>query len=191
MKKFLTLRNIVLCGAVLFALVAFFVSFGANLTVTMDGGRGKLLNIVWGCKVAVFNGEREVLPYDIGPSVLPLVGLILVLVGGLGAAVVGLFIQKPWARFVVVGCAVIVLTGAIFQFFFVSAFARAFVDALVKTSGVNPSPEEYNEILNVYKTQFQNGNPSCPGAVLSAIFGIVAAGAAGASQFLPEKQLVK
>ena len=104
---------------------------------------------------------------------------------------VGLFLQKPWAKWVVVACAAIVLTGAIFQFFFVSSFARAFVDAMIKATHANPTPEEYNQTLSMFKTELQNGDPSYVGGVLCGVFGIVAALAAGVSQFLPEKELVK
>ena len=191
MKKFLTLRNIVLLSAVLFGLIAFFVSFGSNLTVTLDGNRGTLLNITWGCKIAIYDGKREAIPYEIGPSVLLLIGIIVILVGSLGMAGVGLFLQKPWAKWVVVCCAAVVLTGAIFQFFFVSSFARSFIDAMIKATHADPSPEEYKELLSMVKTQMQNGQPSDVGNVLCGVFGIVAALAAGVSQFLPEKELAK
>ena len=188
MKKFFTLRNIVLLGAVVFGLVAFFLSFAANLTVTMDGSRGTLKNIVWGCNLFVADGHAEVPPYKFGPSVLTMIGFILILVGILGAAAVGLFLQKPFAKWIVVACAAVALVGSVFTFIFVGPFARAFTDAMVKSTGMELTPEQYNQLLEQVKGQFESGNPSCPGCIVAGILGIIAAGAAGASQFLPEKK---
>ena len=186
MKKFFTIKNIVLLGAVVFGLVAFFLSFGANLIVTMDGTRGTLKNIVWGCNLFVADGHADVPPYKIGPSVLTMIGFILILVGILGAAAVGLFLQKPWAKWVVIGCAAVALVGSVFTFIFVGPFARAFTDAMIKAQGLHPTQEQYNYFLEQVKGMFKD--PSCPGCVVAGILGIIAAGAAGASQFLPEKK---
>ena len=188
MKKFFTLKNIVLLGAVVFGLVAFFLSFGANLNVTIDGTRGTLKNIVWGCNLFVANGHGEVPPYKIGPSVLTMIGFILILVGILGAAAVGLFLQKPWAKWIVVACAAVALVGSVFTFIYVGPFARAFTDAMFKSQGLHPTQEQYNHMFEQVKEMFKNGDPSCPGCVVAGILGIIAAGAAGASQFLPEKK---
>ena len=188
MKNFFTLKNIVLLGAVVFGLVAFFLSFAANLTTTIDGARGTMKNIVWGCNLFVSEGHVEVPPYKIGPSVLTMIGFILILVGILGAAGIGLFLQKPWAKWIVVACAAVALVGSVFTFIYVGPFARAFTDAMFKAQGLHPTQEQYNHMFEQVKEMFKNGDPSCPGCVVAGILGIIAAGAAGASQFLPEKK---
>ena len=187
MKKFFTLRNILLLVAAVFGLVAFFISFGTNLTVTMDGIRGTLKGIIWGCKSYSLEGKDYPVPYKFGPSVLPMIGLILVLVGTIGAVAIGLLVKKPFAKWIVLCCAVVALAGSVMAFIVVGPFARAYVDAAIKAEGDTPTPEQYEQMLTMMKTQLENGNPTCVGSVLSGIFGIVAAGAAGVSQFLPEK----
>ena len=188
MKKFFTLKNIVLLGAVVFGLAAFFLSFAANLTVNMGGSRGTLKNIVWGCNQFVSEGHVDVPPYKIGPSVLTMIGFILILVGILGAAAVGLFLQKPWAKWVVVACAVVALAGSVMTFIYIGPFARAYVDAMFKADGSHPTQEQYNYFLEQFKQMIKDGDPSCPGCIIAGILGIIAAGAAGVSQFLPEKK---
>lgn len=191
MKKFLTLRNIVLLGALVFGLLAFFLSFGASMTVTMDGSRGTMKNIIWGCNLFVVEGHGEVPPFEFGPSVLPMIGLILILVGTLAAVVVGLFLNKPFAKWIVLCGAVVALAGSVMAFIVVGPFARAYVDAVVKAGEMSLTPEQYNQLLEMMKTELNKGNPVAVIPVLSGIFGIIAAGACGVSQFLPEKQLAK
>ena len=188
MKKFFTLKNILLLGAAFFGLLAFFLSFGASMKVTMEGTRGELRHIIWGCDAAVYDGHVEAIPYKIGPSVLPMVGLILILVGILAAVVVGLFLNKPFAKWIVVGCAVVALAGSIMAFIVIGPFARAYVDAMIKAMGIQPTQAQYDQALAEVKTMFKNGDPVTVIPVLSGIFGIIAAGAAGVSQFLPEKK---
>ena len=188
MKKFFTLRNIVLLGALVFGLLAFFLSFGARMTVTLDHTRGTLLHIIWGCDAMIYEGHREAAPYQFGPSVLPMIGLILILVGTLAAVVVGLFLNKPFAKWIVLCGAVVALAGSVMAFIVVGPFARAFVDATIKASGMSLTPEQYNQMLEMMKTEINKGDPVYVIPVLSGIFGIVAALAAGASQFLPEKK---
>ena len=188
MKKFFTLKNILLLGAAVFGLLAFFLSFGASMTVTMDSIRGELRHIIWGCDVAVYEGHVQAVPYKFGPAVLPMVGLILILVGILAAVVVGLFINKPFAKWIVVGCAVVALAGSVMAFIVVGPFARAYLDATIKASGMKLTPEQYDQYLAEVKTMFKNGDPVTVIPVLSGIFGIIAAAAAGVSQFLPEKK---
>ena len=65
MKKFFTLKNILLLGAAVLGLLAFFLSFGASMKVTMDGTRGELRHIIWGCDVAVYEGHVEAVPYKV------------------------------------------------------------------------------------------------------------------------------
>ena len=48
MKKFLTVRNIVLLSGALLLVVAFFLSFAAKLSISNSGVDGAYNNIVWG-----------------------------------------------------------------------------------------------------------------------------------------------
>lgn len=198
MKKFLTLRNIVLCSGALFLLVAFFISFAAKLSLTLEGEQGSFNGIVWGCKTFTIGGETMPISKadlqingSIVPSGLLLAGAILMFVGAAGAVVVALLLKKPWAKWVVLGCAAVALTGAIFQFFALDSFVRALVDTLVKESTEPVSKEQYEQALVIYKQMIGGFAPKATVNVLMGVFGIVGSLAIGASRFIPEKELIK
>ena len=193
MKKFLTLRNIVLCCGALFLLVAFFISFAAKVTAYNGGYTQSYNNIVWGCNSFTLNGEKHAL-VDLGmgiekadPAILPLIGLILMLLAAIGAALVALLVKKPWAKWVVVGLAVLAIAGAIFQFFAMQGFLRGMINAMARALGVTDKEaieQEYQSALEGMKEQGARTTVS----TLMGIFGIVGGLAVGASQFLPEKK---
>lgn len=183
MKKFLTLKNILICCGLVFALVAFFLSFAASFTVTVDHVRGQLLHIVWGCDMAIYEGHAQSTPYEVGPAVALLLGAIFMLVGALGAAVVGLLVKKPWAKWVVVVLALLVLAGAVMQFFFIRSFANAFGKAMAKAEHMDPKT-----ISDQLFKEFKSGNPSAPIPVVQGILGILAGLGLGAAVLLPEKK---
>ena len=122
MKKFLTLKNILICAGALLLLVAFFLSFGAKATIIDGGHKMSYNNIIWGCKTFTTDGNQTTIKYILGADklkvmTLQLIGLILMLLGAIGAAVVALLVKKPFAKWIVVGLAAIALAGAVFQFF--------------------------------------------------------------------------
>ena len=180
MKKFLTFKNILICAALVLAVVAFVLSFVARFSVTMYGQRGQMLNFVWGCNEAIVGGHKEVLPNKAGVSAILATGSLFILIGAIGAAVVGFFLKKPWAKWVVVGLAALVLVGGVFQFFYV----RSFANAMGKLA-----PAEYQkQAAEEYFKMFKSGNPTSAGVIVEAILGILAGCALGAAALLPEKK---
>ena len=191
MKKFLTLRNIVLCCGALFLLVAFFLSFAASVKVADGVQDGIFQNVIWGCRevqlpdrvisVGVVFGTEKV-----GPAVLPFIGIILMLVASIGAVLVTLLVKKPWAKWVVVALAALAIAGAIFQFFIYTQLLRAGVNAAVREGMVEKSYAD--DFYQTLKTQFDKGNPRFAVSVVMGILGILGGLAVGASQLLPEKK---
>ena len=192
MKKFLTLRNIVLCAGALLLLVAFFLSFGAKATGVEMGMKSAYNNIIWGCDSLTINGETHTLAEIMGfkaakPAALPLVGLILMLVAALGAVVVALFVKKPWAKWVVLALAVLAVAGAVFQFFAMQGFCRGMVLAIAEKNGVTDK-QAIEEAYNTYLQKMKDADVKFTMSTVMGVLGIVGGLAVGASQFLPEKK---
>ena len=193
MKKVLTLKNIVLFAGALFLLVAFFISFAAKLTAYQGGFTQSYNNIIWGCNSLTLDGVKHPLA-ELGmgidkadPAALPLVGVILMILAAIGAILVALLVKKPWAKWVVVGLAVLAITGAIFQFFAMQGFLRGMVNAMARALGVTDKEaieQEYQSALEGMKELGAKTTVS----TLMGVFGIVGGLAVGASQFLPEKK---
>lgn len=191
MKK-QSLLKVILSGVVgLFGALAFFLSFGAKLNISYNGETGSYNGIIWGCKSLTEGGKTYQIS-EMGipgvdkfqPAVLPLIGLFLILLGVIAAVLVGLLVKKPWAKWVVVACAVVVLTGAVFQFFAYGSFVRAYVDTIAKAEGITATDEMYKEA----KAQIDVYNPKAIMSTLCGVFGIIAGLAAGVVPFLPEKK---
>ena len=189
MKKFLTLRNIALfCGALLL-LVAFFISFAASIKIIDGNDYTKFYNVIWGCNKMDTSGHITVLDADekMGVAVLPFIGLWLLLVGALGAILVGLLVKKPFAKWVVVVCAVLALAGAIMQFFIFDQFVRAFIHKMAEDLHVTDK-EQIKHAIEQYKEMYGAYKRNEVVSILMGVFGILGGLAIGASQFLPEKK---
>ena len=192
MKKFLTLKNIVVVSGFALALAVFVMSFFARFTLDLDGTRASFIHIVWGSDYLVAPGYDPIpIKAEIGadrcqPSVLLLVGNLLVIVGALAAALVTLFVNKPWAKWVVVGSAALVLAGAVMQFFAIPSFMRAMTETVGKVEGL--SREQINQRYNEIMSEMSKYNPAIGVSVAAGVVGVVAALGLGASQFLPEKK---
>lgn len=193
MKKFLTLKNIILCSGALLLLVAFFLSFGATVHGENHGVTSSYNNIVWGCDSITMDGTKhalsELMPglERAKPAALQLVGIILMLVAAIGAALVALLVKKPWAKWIVVGLAVVAVAGAVFQFFALQGFARGMINAMAEKMGITDKEtieQEYQEFL---KTAREQGAKITMNIVMG-VLGILGGLAVGASQFLPEKK---
>ena len=126
------------------------ITFGASEQVIVSGGH---------------TASDKLSGYD--PSLMPLLGFIFIGVG-LIAAAVGLFLVKDQkvAKVVVLGAAVLVLVGGVFQFFALQSFAKV----TAKKSG-----SEYEDVLKSFKDN--NGRvPLCTvGGVLGLVGGLVLA----------------
>ena len=196
MKKYLTLRNAVLCGAAVLVLAAFIMSFFVSLQVTAEGEKGAYLHILWGCDKGTAAGK--VVPIsDMGmfsadklkPMGLPLAGLIMMVVATIGAILVALFVKKSFAKYVVAGLGLVILAGGIMQFWPVESFARAYVHSFEGIEEVSKSTIDY--AIEQHILLFKEMNAHAPIAVVMGVFGCLSGVAVVASQFLPEKELVK
>ena len=192
MKKFFTLRNIVLCCGALFLLVAFILSFVASLKLSSHGMGAEVKNIVWGANKLFVEGEERPISDlagtdKVGPAVLPFIGALLMILAAVGAILVALLVKKPWAKWVVVGLAVLAIAGGVFQFFAFDQTVRAIVHSMAKEAGITDK-EQIKEVIEQMKEMYGEMNPQTTVNVLMGVFGIVGGLALCGSQFLPEKK---
>ena len=181
MKKFLTLKNILLCGAAVFAIVAFILSFTAGVHFKDDEGNGAMFyNFIWGPKRFAEMGYEAAIPSALLPMPVPtisIVGALLVIVGAAAAVVIGLLINKPIAKWVVLGCGAVAVVGGVFFFLFRSGAVAQFA----KMIGVTIAQAEATIEAHSIKV-------TSAGAVVGGILGILAGGSCIASALLPEKK---
>lgn len=185
MKKFLTLKNIILFGAAFVALLAFFLSFAVQARVTgTEHGHTmliKFVNSVWGSTEGRTYADGEfvmAMALKGGVYALVLVGFILVLVGAIGAVLVALLVKKPFAKWIILCCGVLVLLGGVFQFF----GGNAAYSAYAKYAGCS-----FDEAKAYFESQNAKCNPGPLGIILG-ILSILAGGAFGVAALLPEKK---
>ena len=193
MKKFLTLRNVVLCCAAVLVLAAFVMSFFVSINATMMGQTGSYKHILWGCDKAILEGQEITVPEmgiytdrTIKAMALPLAGLIMMVVATVGAVLVALFVKKPFAKYVVAGLGLVILAGGIMQFWPLESFARSNVLSMKGIEGA--SKEEIKEMIEFYVKAFKEANASAPVAIVMGVLGCLSGVAVATSQFLPEKK---
>ena len=181
MKKFLTLKNILLCGACVFALVAFILSFTSGVLLKDGNGISAMFyNFIWGPKRFSEMGHEAPIPAELLPmpvATLPLVGALLVIVGAVAAVVIGLLVKKPFAKWIVLACGALVLLGGVFFFLFKSGVTAQFAKIMGMTI------EEAKQFIETDGIKF-----SSTGAVIGGILGILAGGLCVTSALLPEKK---
>ena len=188
MKKFLTLRNIVLAAGALVAIVGFVLTFFAGLKLNL-GVEAEIKSFIYGAKTLVAEGEeyavKDVLGYEPVIAIVPFIGALLMVVGAVAACVVGLLVKKPFAKWIVLACGVVVLAGGIMQFFPVEAFTQSYVDGIIKA---DPSAADYRqELIDEMLEQLKAMEASSPMAIVCGVLGCVGGAAAGASAFLGKK----
>ena len=193
MKKFLTLRNVVLCFAAALVLAALIMSFFVSLNATFMGQTGSYKHILWGCDKAILEGQEvpvsEMGTYTdktIKAMALPLAGLIMMVVAAVGAVLVALFVKKPFAKYVVAGLGLVILAGGIMQFWPIESFSRASVLSMKGIEGA--SKEEIKEAVEFYTKMFKEAGANAPVAIVMGVLGCLSGVAVAASQFLPEKK---
>ena len=192
MKKFLTLKNIVLCAGALVLLVVFFLSFGAKASFVEMGMKSAYNNIIWGSNSLTIEGKTHTLAEIMGidaakPAALQLVGLILMLVAALGAVVVALFVKKPFAKWIVLALAVLAIAGAVFQFFVMQGFCRGMTLAICEKSGITDK-KQIEEAYETYLSKMKDSNVEFVMSTVMGVLGIVGGLAVGAATLLPEKK---
>lgn len=156
MKQVLTLRNLIKLGALLFAIAAFCMMFGNQLTPVLSGHKGDPIAF----DDALFGDHGAVLSF---------VGYILMLIAGIVAGLL-VFLKAPAnvKRYIALGVAVVLITGAVFVFVEGAIVQNSYKDGLLNV--------KYE--LTVFP-------------ILGGIFGIVAGLAVAASEFVPDKEFAK
>ena len=197
MKKYLTLQNCVICFVGALILAAFIMSFCMNFNGVIQDESCVFYHVFWGCDTVGYAGmSRTIRELQIFGNKdhlkmmgLAFAGLLMMILGTIAAILVTLFLKKPWAKYVVVGCAAVVLAGGIMQFFPVETFARSFVNSYYNIE--EASQADIDKMVNDMVAIFKNHNANAPVAVVMGIFGCLSAVGLGALPFLPKKQLVK
>ena len=198
MKKFLTLRNIVLAAGALVAIVGFVLTFFADVAYDLGGGYAmEYKGVIYGCSKLVYAGQEFTIAEftegvfgirveKYGLMVVPFIGALLMVVGAVAACVVGLLVKKPFAKWIVLACGVVVLAGGIMQFFPLEAFADAEVRAVYGAAGVTDE-EAIKEAVQNDLEALKEAGAKCTLAIVSGILACVGGVAAGASAFLGKK----
>ena len=207
MKEKLTLRNLLICCAAFLAVLFFCLSFAVNMKGNgSEGGHALSVTfkgIIWGCKEVV--GEMGGATMVVAPSVIfegaklsslglnifGFLGVLFPLLAAIGAVVV-LFVVKneKVKKFVLLGCALLFVVGGVFQFLIVPG-AKASTTAQLLNE--NPDVVGHEEELKLFVDTIFKELGAKLGAlsVISGIFTILGGCAVAASQFVPEKKLVK
>ena len=191
MKKFLTLKNILVCVGALFGILVFALSFADGMKGVIDGVDGKIPNIVWGSTkiIGSFGGHVETVPFYDGFGVassgilaLPFIGVLLALLSAIGACVV-LFVVKDAKvqKIALLVCGGLLLLGGIFQFFAGAMFPGHVANKMIANGVI---PESNREL--VYR-MFANMHANAA-VYLTGVFGILGGAAIAVSQLLPEKK---
>lgn len=174
------------------AVVAIALSLFATMKIEASGSVGIYKNIIWGCKEIEIDGHAVALKdligiEKVGIPVIPFIGLVLILLGGVGALLVALLAKKPSAKWIILICGALILAGAIMQFFILNAFARAMVETAYKQAGIT----DREQIEQAVKESIENLKKQDPKLVMSIIMGVVGClggVAAIGGALLPEKK---
>lgn len=192
MKEKLTLRNLLVCCAVLFGLLVFIFSFITSVKGYDGGGNytGSYKNVVWGCSSFVMPNGTEMKaakPYD--ACVLQVIGAILVLVAAICAGVLAFAGEKlvkneKVRKIVMLVAGGMMVVGAVFAVL----TPLSFFDVLAKeyAEQMHCTVEQAKEALKA-----GGGTLSAPMSIVSGILALLGGGAVVASQFVPDKKLVK
>ena len=203
MKKYLTLRNVIMASAAFIGLLVFFLSFAVNASgvTSLLGGsmRVTFKNIVWGSKVMVGTnldtGETRSVPlfemFGISSTGLNLpvfFGVLLPLIAVIALGVCFFVVKsKKVFTYVVFGAALFFVAGGILQFFSVSGLESALARQLYNEGGATATEAKQAASLLVSGYNLKASALS----IISGILTILAGGALVTSQFIKDKELVK
>ena len=175
MKEKLTLRNLLLCGGALAGLVAFVFTFLAKVTVSFMGSVTQYKNAIWGAKVQI--GSDSWL--QLGPSVLPMIGAILIIVAAICAGVMLLagetLVKEEKIRKIILWVAAgLMVVGGVLLFFTLQGFVKAYAD---KTH------QDYSTLLKNIKEM----NPKTTMSVIAGIGAILGGLCIGVAPVVKQK----
>ncbi len=189
MKDKLTLRNLLICIGGFFGILVFIFSFLPAVRYTNAMADAEYLHILWGADAVknMANGKVEPLQGadKLGPSVLALVGTILVILGTVCAIVMiflgeKIFKDEKIRKIVLFVAGGLIVLGGIFTFFTLEGF----YSEVAKKAGI--TVEQYKKQLEAANTTVSCGLP-----IVSGILAILGGGAVIGSQFIPDKKLGK
>ena len=182
-KEYFTLRNVLLCFAILVGVLMISVSAAIKLPFDTEFGEAKIHYIIWGTHTVSLGGVTTSVSEAIGVDKLPanifgLLGVIFSFVAALALAASFFVKDAKINKIIVLSAAVIMLVGGIFQLLIV----RGFVASLLTVWGSG------SKVLaeNIASSTRLSG-----GSIVCGIFTILAALGAGAIPFVPNKQLIK
>ena len=202
MKKYLTLRNVIMASAVFVVLLFFFLSFAVNVNGFFNDGTDNykvtLKGVIWGATqfggVNLSTGAKLSSPvylvFGISSTGLNLpvfFGLLFPLLGAI-ALVVCFFVikNKKVFGYVALGIALVFVVGGILQFLAMPGLKSSMLREFLKTGFNEVEAKSFlNLALSTYG--FKIGALS----IMSGIFTILSGGALVVSQFIKDKELVK
>ena len=193
MKNKLTLRNVLICCGAFLALLVFIFSFLTTLRLVDGSTTTTYQNIIWGTnKEIVVNGGTKVeqtLDPAYPAAVLPFIGVLMVILGGIGAVVVALVVKDEKIRKIaLLACAGLIVVGGVFHFFTYSSFADAVARYYNDHKISSALPDRTGQY---YLDAWKDSQPSVAMAVISGILAILGGGAVCVSQFVKDKKLGK
>ena len=191
MKKFLTIKNILVCVGALFGILVFALSFADGMKGVMEGDEARIPNIVWGSTKLFITSSGQTITFSFydgfgvansGILALPFIGVLLALLSAIGACVV-LFIVKDAKvqKIALLVCGGLLLLGGVFQFFAGAMFPGHVANKMIAKGVI---PESNREL--VYR-MFANMHANAA-VYLTGVFGVLGGAAIAVSQFLPEKK---
>ena len=203
MKKFVTLRNVIMGAAAFVALLFFFLSFAVNASGIADLGEGNMRitfkGVIWGSHTMVGTNLatgasnavsiKEMLGVSSTGLNLPVFfGILLPLLAAIAVGVC-LFVvkNKKVFTYVVLGAALLFVAGGILQFFSVSGLRGAIADRLVaelnypRGIAINTA-ELFTSAYNLKVSAL---------SVISGVFTILAGCGLVVSQVVEDKPLMK
>ena len=191
MKKLLTVRNLLLCAALLLGVLVLVFSFLTNVKCYDSDGtlNSQLFNVVWGSKKqeAYMGSVTVSLDETYKALVLPLVGAVLAVVGGLVACAASFLVKNEKTRkLVILVAALLMVVGAVFAFLttlnMFNVMAQKTYDSLPAAMQEHTSVKEIKEQMKE-----AGGSMKAPLAIVSGILALVGGLSAAASKFVPEK----
>lgn len=188
-KEYLTLKNVLLCFAILVGVVMISVSAAISLTMETEFGNVELTTIIWGTSSGILAGKTYPLEVMLGFTRLPanafgVMGVIFPLVAAL--ALIYTFFNKNEKinKIVIVCSALFMLVGGIFQFLIIPGFEASLIKAWTDTGNAGGNIEAMAKSV-ADSAKLSGGSIAC------GIITIVAAVGAGLAPFVPNKQLIK
>ncbi len=187
-----TIKKFLPFVALLFVVVAFVLSFFATVQIIQHGNHAEFRSIIWGSReIKIENtvvSMKETFGYESsGIAPLPFVGLILMILGAAGAIVVLFLTKKPFAKWIILACGVVVLAGAIMVFFAPSAFARNMAIKQCEVAGITDKDLIQKAIKDAIE-DMRSSSPKYPMVIVMGIMGCLASISIGAGALLPEKK---